>query len=232
MGKRGPKPRRKEINWSANLAYAIGLLTADGCLLNDGRHIDLTSKDVEQLKNFKQCLGLKVKIGYKTSGYNDGKKYRRVQFGDVVLYNFLLKVGLTPNKSKTTGALNMPDEYFFDFLRGVFDGDGSTYSYFDPRWRSSFMYYLNFTSASPKFLDWLQKTLKRLLSVSGTIVDSARCQNLRFAKVESSKIIKKMYYNPTVICLSRKRRKIQKTLKIDKDLTKSRASGGTADTLP
>jgi len=30
--------------WSADFAYAVGLLTTDGSLSIDGRHINLTSK--------------------------------------------------------------------------------------------------------------------------------------------------------------------------------------------
>ena len=37
------------MKWTSELAYAVGLLTTDGSLSKDGRHIDLTSKDVEQL---------------------------------------------------------------------------------------------------------------------------------------------------------------------------------------
>ncbi len=69
MGKRGPQPKKiiKEI-WTANLAYAIGLITTDGCLSNDGLLIDLTSKDKEQVLNFSKCVGVDFKIGNKTSG--------------------------------------------------------------------------------------------------------------------------------------------------------------------
>ncbi len=41
------------IQWSPELAYAIGLLVADGCLSKDGRHIDFTSKDLELVESFK-----------------------------------------------------------------------------------------------------------------------------------------------------------------------------------
>src|SRR3989344_5929092 len=141
MGKRGIKPKGKvKIKWSPQFAYAIGLLATDGCLLNDGRHIDLTSKDREQLMNYKKCLAIDTKITSKHSSL--GNRYLRVQFGDVLFYRFLLGIGFTPAKSKTMAHLAIPKKYFFDFLRGCFDGDGCFYSYWDPRWHSSFMYYL------------------------------------------------------------------------------------------
>jgi len=52
MGKRGVKPKGKvNIKWSPNFAYAIGLLVTDGNLSPDGYHLNLTSKDLEQIKN-------------------------------------------------------------------------------------------------------------------------------------------------------------------------------------
>lgn len=39
------KPKGKPVKWSPKIAYAVGLITTDGSLSKDGRHIDLTSKD-------------------------------------------------------------------------------------------------------------------------------------------------------------------------------------------
>lgn len=215
MGKRGPKPR-KIINekWSPDLAYAIGLLATDGCLL-PGHGIDLTSKDKEQLNNFKKCIGINNKISIKHNGM--GLPYLRIQFRNVFFYNFLFSIGLTPAKSKTLGPIKIPRVYFFDFLRGVFDGDGSTYSYWDKRWRSSFMFYLGFASASKSFIDWLQSEIYGFLEINGHITSSGRlgnCYQLKYAKKESLRIFKRMYYKKNVICLKRKYLKIQKMLGI------------------
>ena len=73
MGKKGVKPMGKvKCIWSAEFAYAIGLIVTDGCLSSDGRHISFVSKDKEQINNFMQCLNLKVKIGT-TAGYKNKK---------------------------------------------------------------------------------------------------------------------------------------------------------------
>src|SRR3972149_12282508 len=94
--------------WSPKVAYAIGLITTDGCLSKDGRHIDFTSKDLEQVQNFSKALGLTNKIGLKSSGFSN-KKYYRIQFGNVKFYRFLLKIGLTPSKSRSIGNLKIPE---------------------------------------------------------------------------------------------------------------------------
>jgi hypothetical protein len=56
MAKRGRKPKRTSIEWSHEFSYAIGLISTDGSLSSDGRHIVMVSKDLEQLINIKQCL--------------------------------------------------------------------------------------------------------------------------------------------------------------------------------
>ena len=210
----GLKPREKvKRAWSSELSYAIGLIATDGCLSSDGRHFDFTSKDVDLIKILLKCLGIKNKICRKISGFS--KRYcARVQFGDVVFYNFLLEIGLTPAKSKTMGGIRIPKRYFFDFLRGLFDGDGSFYSYYDPRWKSSFMFYTVFVSASRKHINWLRKKLAQNLKIKGHITYNGHKSvlQLKYAKKESLKIIKKMYYNDEVACLKRKRLKVKKAL--------------------
>lgn len=212
----GTKPKGKvKIKWSGPLAYAIGLLATDGNLSCDGRHFDLTSRDLEQVENFLKCLGLKNKIGKKSSSFSK-RKYFRVQFGDVNFYKFLLRLGLTPAKSKSIGKLNIPDNYFFDFLRGEFDGDGTFYSYYDPRWKSSFMFYTVFISASRKHIDWLRNKLWKFLRVRGHITKDGRqiTFHLKYAKRESIKILKKMYGQNMTVCLKRKYLKVKEALAI------------------
>ncbi len=199
--------------WSADFAYVVGLLTTDGSLSIDGRHINLTSKDIDQIKTFAKILGLKNKIGLKSSTYNPKGIYYQIQFGNVELYRFLLSIGLTPNKTKTLGSLKIPDKYFADFLRGHLDGDGSTYSYWDKRWKSSFMLYTEFISASKNHLVWIQETIKRLCGISGKIT-FRRIYHLRYAKKSSCEIIKVMYYKADISCLKRKRSKIAAALDI------------------
>lgn len=215
MGKRGPKPKGKvKIKWSGNFAYAIGLIATDGCL-SDGRHIIMTSKDTEQLKNFLSCLSINNKIGIKSNGH--GQTASLVQFSDVLFYNFLESIGLTRAKSLTMGKLDIPQEYFIDFLRGCFDGDGCSYSYWDPRWKSSFMFYVSFASGSKSFIDWIRGELKKRIGISGHLSVSKKINpyyQLKYAKYEGIKLVKEMYKNKRCVYLSRKKLKINKSLGI------------------
>jgi hypothetical protein len=139
----------------------------------------------------------------------------RVQFSDVLFYQFLLGIGLMPNKSKIIGTVDVPEQFFFDFLRGSFDGDGCTYSYFDKRWKSSFMFYTVFTSASSEHIGWLQQEIEKRLCIKGHVTRDGKrsTYQLRYAKKESQVLLPAMYYTKHVMCLPRKRLKIEKMLR-------------------
>lgn len=211
--KRGVKPKGKvKTIWTADLAYIIGLLVTDGSLSKDMRHIIFVSTDLQLLKLYKKILNLGNIIGIKKpgmDGYNRKQSYV-IQFGDVIFFNFLLSIGLMPNKTKIIGKVLVPKKYYPDFIRGCFDGDGASYSYFDKRWRNSFMFYVGFVSASKRHIFWIQEMNKKLFGVEGYITKTKDKDfyQLRYAKKEGLVISKKMYYNPEVPCLVRKRKKL------------------------
>lgn len=199
------------IRWTPEFAYAIGLLTADGSLSKDGRHFDLTSKDIQLLEIFKKCLNLDNKISPKKGTYSD--KCYHVQFGNVKLYKYLLTIGLMPNKTKKVREVKIPNKYFFDFLRGFFDGDGSCFSFWDKRWPNSFMFYTYFTSSNLLHLKWLQSHIHKLIKISGSIHRSTNAWQLQYAKQASQVLWEKMYHSKNLFCLLRKQEKIEKILK-------------------
>ncbi len=213
--KKGPKPLGNvKITWTPEFAYAIGLLVSDGCLYNDGRHISLTSKDIVQLMTFNKCLGLTNKIGKKYSG--SGNLAYHVQFSDVLFYQFLQRIGLSPAKSKTIGELHIPRKHFMDYTRGYFDGDGCSYSFYDSVFKNSFRFYISFASGSEKYIQWFKARLESFVGIKGSINRKRGTTNvqLKYAKREAVILAKKMYYHEAVVCLERKRVKVYKSLEI------------------
>lgn len=203
------KPKGKKVKWSSKIAYAIGLITTDGCLSNDERHTIMRSSDIQQLKNFKKCLDLSNEI---SETKNDGwakKPAYKVQFGNVVLYKWLLNIGLMPNKTKRIRALKIPNKYFFDFLRGHLDGDGCILKYQDSIYPNSQRLYVRFCSSSLNHLKWIRRRLEELLGIKGHFKKFKRTLGLAFAKKESLKLLPKIYPNPNVPCLNRKYKIVQ-----------------------
>jgi hypothetical protein len=179
--------------------------------------INLTSKDEEQIKNFMKCLNIYNKVGIKSSGSSKEKKYFNVQIGDIMFCDFLDSIGIKPQKTKTIGKVDVPAQFFFDFLRGHHDGDGTFYSYWDSRWRSSYMFYTVFISASEKHILWLRRKIFESIGIQGHITRTGKTPMyaIKYAKAESLQLLSKLYYNPDVICLSRKREKIEKALAVE-----------------
>ncbi len=206
---------KKTYVWNPEIAYLAGLVASDGCLVNNNRHINITSKDREIIDTCQKILNMNVKVGIKIGGYSGSSSFN-LQFSNVSLYDFFLRCGLTPAKSKTIGPLLIPEQYYADFLRGYFDGDGTIYGYWDRRWRSSLMYYTQYVSASPAFLHWLQKMNGRLAHTSpGAIKPNARADTLSYAKADSRKLFSFMYYKPNLPTLSRKYHKFVDFLRAD-----------------
>ncbi len=157
------------------------------------------------VENFRKCLKLKNKIGVKNSGSNKEKIYYVVQFSDVNLYDFLVGIGIIQAKSKTLATIEIPNEYFFDFLRGCIDGDGSISSTTHPE-SSIRQLRLRLCSASKPFLLWVKKEILTNLKIeSGWIYSNKTSMHiLSYGKRDSIKILKNMYYTDVKYYLQRK----------------------------
>ena len=204
---RGRKPKPFEcpepLFW-----YAVGLIATDGCLSSDGRHVNITAKDHEYLSGLRNALGVSCQV---TKCYgSSGQMAHRLQIGSRALYDRLLTLGLTPKKSLTIPALNVPDEGFRDFLRGVIDGDGNIRRWQHPT-NGREQWAVRIYGASKPFIRWLQATTERLWRVRGFIYYS-KPQNerhhtlytLKYGKLAAKVILEQCYY-PGSFALARKR---------------------------
>ncbi len=194
---------RRSYEWSAAIAYLAGLFASDGCLANNGRHLIMTSKDYELIAYTQEILETYTKVQTKIGQFNTQAYH--FQFSNVALYDFFLAAGITPAKSKTIQSVTVPNNFYIDFLRGYFDGDGTVYGFQDHRWRNSFMYYCGFVSASPVFLSWLQSANQQLLgTTAGSIHRNNQAQTLLYAKKDSRVLFSAMYASCGTPRLTRK----------------------------
>lgn len=216
--RRGPRARgqfvREPLEWTADRAYAVGLIATDGNLSRKAGRLTITSNDIDLLGTVRQRLGVYAPIRPHKGGYGD--RCHRLAWSDIRFYNWLLDIGLTPAKSLTLGPLAIPDDYFVDFLRGCIDGDGTVLVYTDryhtetnPRYVYDRLY-VSLVSASPAFVNWIHATAQHLLGVRGSINSTQGGERramwrLRYAKHESICVLRAMYYAPNVCCLLRKR---------------------------
>jgi hypothetical protein len=122
------------------------------------------------------------------------QKYFHIQIGNKNFYDFLLSIGLSQNKSLTLGALEIPNQYFVDFLRGVIDGDGCIRGWIHPTNQRE-QWSLRIYSGSEEFIKWLNSATEQLLKVFGKIHKNAsNTWVLKYGKMVAKEISRQCYY--------------------------------------
>jgi len=183
-------------------------LATDGHLSKDGRHFNITSKDREHLVKIRKALALKIRIGRKGNGSSKNKVYSQIQFGDVVLYKYLVSIGFVQKKSLNLGRININKKYFVDFLRGVIDGDGNISTWVH-KTNLHRQWSLRITSAAPSFISWLKEEIESYFDVRGRLYGYKYKQKknpiytLKFGKLVAKIILDQVYKND---CLSLNRK--------------------------
>jgi len=196
--------QRKELNLKgAVLWYLVGLITTDGCLSPDGRHIDITAKDRSFLAGLVRLCGLKNKVT-KKMGLR-GKTSHHIQFANRTFYDWLLSIGLVPRKSKVLKDIAVDDAFFADFLRGVIDGDGGMRRWIHPT-NGGEQWNLRISSGSADFIAWLQEEISRRVGCSGKLYkNESGVFRLKYGKMAAREIIRRCYYKNS-FAVARKQR--------------------------
>jgi len=104
-------------------AYWMGFIGADGGLSprDKSLFIGLRKSDANHLRKFLNALNSNSKIFYIKSN-----KSAQIYICSRKLFTSLVKFGITPNKSLRIENIRIPSHLMPHFIRGVFDGDGST----------------------------------------------------------------------------------------------------------
>lgn len=213
--------------WNTDIAYAIGLLTTDGNLSSDKRHICLTSTDKQLLHTFRKCLKINNRICINPPGSYSKNRCYRISFCNIKFYRWLLQIGLKPNKTFSLSSLKIPRKYFFDFLRGHLDGDGSIIHYIDKHNKykgKTYVYdrlWITFRSASLEHIKWIRQSIRKRLTINGSLSGWKDKNNktkkilwcLKFYKNDSLLLFKYLYHKANLPCLSRKRKIAENYLK-------------------
>jgi predicted DNA-binding protein YlxM (UPF0122 family) len=151
-------------SWSPAMAYVLGVICTDGNL-DPGRirepwrskssstipKISISQKEPELLEKILHLMNCDAKLSFrKEMIYGKIKSGALYQFSisNEKLYDDVVRLGLTPNKSLTMQFPNMPNEFVRHFIRGCWDGDGSVFVD-----KPSQKMYASFVSGSHDFLE-------------------------------------------------------------------------------
>ncbi len=184
---------------SPELAYIVGLVASDGNLEEDNNCVILNTTDFELADTFRQLLGMNNAHIVVVNHAPPRKTSYMVQVCDYVFRSFVEARGLTPRKTLTIGALDVPDQVFVDFLRGELDGDGGWH--IGHGWRGVEYLIAKIVSKSRPYLEWIQKTVERLTGLTGRFSGHGVVYNGHNAE----RLGAWLYYSPDLPCLSRKR---------------------------
>lgn len=190
--------------WSSDMAYVLGFFAADGSMIKNKRggcFIEFTSTDKILLSQIQTIFKSSHKISVRKSIKTKHKPLFRIQFGSKEMFNDLQKLGFSQNKSKKMKFPLLPKEFFADFVRGYFDGDGNVYfkqHHVKDRKNKKWIFSSRFTSGSKTFLISLHKELGKNEIKKGFIVQKERGFELVFSHKDSLALYQLMYHNAPV----------------------------------
>lgn len=116
--------------WSREMAYVLGFTCADGSINVDDTHKDIcwrvSQKDKDVLEILSRVMNIKKPIrDYNTQYGGSTRPCSVITISSEETCKDLVNLGVVPRKSYEDYLVTVPDEYFFHFLRGFTDGDGS-----------------------------------------------------------------------------------------------------------
>ena len=186
------------------MAYVLGFFAADGYITvnkRGGQFWSIQITDKELLESIKKALGSSHKIGVRLSKKVSENDVYRLQIGSIEMCDDLRKLGFTENKTKSMAIPNVPKDYFANFTRGYFDGDGNIWMgdiHKDKKRRTRHtVLKLCFTSCSHQFLKELHAKLCTFGLVGGCIYRSKKKQfsRLQYSTTNALKLYNFMYNN-------------------------------------
>lgn len=203
-----------QVNWTDALAYAVGLIATDGCLVTGRKCIQFGSEDRELVELLLNCLDRPAHIREERTRI--GSRYFRTQFGDARFYEWLRSIGIGPRKSLTLGGIAVPDKHLSALVRGLLDGDGSIGNHryqADTGGRAGYVweyFWVAFATSSESHAAWLRGRIEGSFGVRGSIGRAvvggkAPAFQLRYGKRASEALLAALYADPHAPALTRKR---------------------------
>lgn len=179
---------------SSSMYYILGFITADGSIHKKRPYItiELNEKDRYLLEFIKNEICPRQNIlEYKRFDKRTNKTYSSIK---IAIYSEeikkdLEKLGIKPNKTSMGLFINVekiPEKYFYDFIRGLFDGDGCISL---KESQSGFYNVCKITCSDFSFLEKIQKRI----DLQSSIQKEKTYYNLVFGHNPSLELYKLMY---------------------------------------
>ena len=184
--------------WSHDMAYVLGFWWADGCIHKGLFSISQSLKDRYILEDIAKVMNFDGPIKEYNGKYGSLNIYCRN------LVESVKALGGTENKSLTCSLPDIPEEFFPDFVRGYFDGDGSVFILKNGSTLS------NFTSGSEKFsMEFCEMINLFILNLGAKrYKEKKNYFNIRISSNGTRLLREFMYSTPSGIFLKRKKIKL------------------------
>lgn len=204
---------------NSNSAYWLGFLMADGCVMDDNRiRLYLQKSDIEHLQKFRKFVNCEHVISYSSKYPNRVS----LEFTSIDIANILKTYNIIPRKTLTA----IPPEpivfgkYFPDYLRGLFDGDGTISESFSNKNSRIATLYTGFAIAKQSY-NWLDGVLTNIVQVSYKKFAKENMYSITLNTNKSKILLKYIYDNSEYANrLNRKFDLYTKTVVMDNRLTR------------
>ena len=159
--------------------------------------LSISQKEPELLNKVLALMECNAELYFSNRREYVNKKDKKIVSGEVYffhitdneLYNDLVNIGLTPDKSLTMKFPDIPNEYVRHFIRGCWDGDGSVYIE-----KKSDKLFASYTCGSLPFIDTMIYELVKIGIPPRTNHERKGKSISYYFKISAENHIKKLFH--------------------------------------
>lgn len=196
--------------WSSEMSYILGLIYTDGNLDRNKFRMRISSIDIQILNEINAILKSNRPIRLEK---NVNGEWFTLYIDNREIYKELIKLGVSPNKTKICKIPTIPPQFLGDFLRGVIDGDGCVYEKTIKNSKLPILS-IDIATASNDFKNGLLQIMSKYTDDKKKVSVQTRKNGLHILRTNnavSTRIYEDIYYD-NCLCLKRKKEKFETIL--------------------
>lgn len=188
---------------SAEKAYWLGFLAADGCNYSRAENasviINIHQKDIQHLYKFQNFMNTnaQVKTFIQNQGFSNNTPMCKIILNSKKLSKDLSNVGIVPKKSLILQPPKINSKFYLPFILGYFDGDGSIFETNQKSFGISI-------EGTKEILEWINSILNISSHLEKRKQDNSNNYFIRCGGINKPYLIMKQLYNSVNIHLDRK----------------------------